>query len=122
MAAILIIDDQAEVLRIYSRGLEVAGHVVHTAATAEAAMKVIAATPPDAILLDLAMPYINGMGFLYRLRKAQPKIPVAIVTGTTNLDKDAYQEIAMLDAMVHFKPLSVAQLQAVVDQLLTRKS
>ncbi len=122
MATILIVDDQEEVLRMYTRAIEVAGHIVHTASTAEAAMKVIDATPPDGILLDLAMPYINGMGFLYRLRKKHPRMPVAIVTGTTNLEKNAYQEIAMLDATVHFKPLSVVQLHAVVDQLLTRKS
>ena len=85
-------------------------------------MALIDTTPPDGILLDLSMPYVNGMGFLYRLRKGHPRMPVAIVTGSTNLDKESHQEIVMLDATVHFKPLSVVQLHAVVDQLLTRKA
>ena len=47
-------------------------------------------------------------------------MPVAIITGMQNLDKDTLQEVAMLDAVVHYKPLSIAQIQRVVDDLLTR--
>ena len=117
MPTILIVDDQAEVLRIYSRVLEVSGYRVQIAATAEAALKLVEAEPPDAILLDLAMPYINGMGFLYRLRKGHPRMPAAVITGLTNLDTAAIQEIGMLDASLHFKPLTVIELQAIVDAL-----
>jgi DNA-binding NtrC family response regulator len=121
MATILIVDDQAEILQVYSRALEIAGYDVRIAATAEAALKLVEEKPPDAILLDLAMPYINGMGFLYRLRKGHPRMPVAIVTGSTNLDTAAIREIGMLDASLHFKPLSVIELHTVVDGL-TRKA
>ena len=117
---ILIVDDQAEVLRIFSRGLEASGYRVATAETVEAGMLMIEAEHPDAVLVDLKMPFVNGMGMLYRLRKAYPRLPVAIVTGMQNLDKDTLQEVAMLDAVVHYKPLSIAQIQRVVDDLLTR--
>ena len=121
MATILIVDDQPEVLRLYARGLEVGGHRVNTAENVEAGMQMIAAEPPDAVLIDLKMPYINGMGMLYRLRKAHPRLPVAIITGMQNLDKESLQEIAMLDAAIYYKPMSIVQLREVVDSLLTTK-
>ena len=120
-ASILIVDDQPELLRLYQRGLEAAGYRVVTAETAEAAMLVLDSEAPDAALVDLKMPYINGMGMLYRLRKAHPRMRVAIITGMQNLDKETLQEITMLDAAIHYKPLSIVQIRQVVDALLTRK-
>lgn len=121
LPVILIVDDQAEVLRLFARGLEVAGYRVYTAETVEAAMHLIDDAQPDAVLVDLKMPYVNGMGMLYRLRKAHPRLPVAIITGMQDLDKESLQEIAMLDASLHFKPLSIAEIQQIVEELLKRK-
>ena len=119
---VLIVDDQPEVLRLYSRALEVSGYRVLTAESVEGGMDIIATELVDAVLVDLKMPFINGMGMLYRLRKDHPRMPVAIVTGMQNLDKDTLQEISMLEATVHYKPLSIAQMQQLVESLVTRKS
>ena len=118
---VMIVDDQPELLRLFSRGLEGAGYRVATAETAEAAMQIIDAEPPDAMLIDLKMPFINGMGMLYRVRKTYPRLPVAIITGMQNLDKDTLQEMTRLDAAVHFKPLSIAQVCEIVDGLVAGK-
>ena len=123
MKTVLIVDDQPEVLRLYSRGLEVSGYRVVTAETVEAGMQIVDADPPpDAVLVDLKMPFVNGMGMLYRLRKTHPKLPVAIITGMQNLDKEALQEIAMLDAAIHYKPLSIAQIRQIADTLTAREA
>ena len=119
---VLFVDDQPEVLRLYSRGLEVSGYRVLTADTVEGGMEIIATEHVDAVLVDLKMPYINGMGMLYRLRKDHPHLPVAIVTGMQNLDKDTLKEIETLEATIHYKPLSIVQIQRLVDDLITRKS
>src|SRR5262249_29157403 len=111
-----------EVLRLYARGLEIAGYEVHTAETVEAGMMVLDSEKPDAVLIDLKMPYVNGMGMLYRLRKAHPKLAVAIITGMQNLDKESLQEIAMLDRAIHYKPLSIPQLQQLVKDLVAKNS
>src|SRR5581483_11197348 len=47
---VLIVDDQPEVLRVYARALEIDGCDTQTAASAQAAMDLINASPPDAIL------------------------------------------------------------------------
>ena len=118
MKTVLIVDDQPEVLRLYSRGLEVAGYRVLTAETVDAGMQLVDADPaPDAVLIDLKMPFVNGMGMLYRLRKSHPKLRVAIITGMQNLDKETLREIAMLDAAIHYKPLSIVQMRQIAGRL-----
>ena len=119
--SILIVDDQADLLRLYQRGLEVAGFRVNTAETVEVAMLIVDSDPPDAVLVDLRMPYVNGLGMLYRLRKTHPRLPVAIVTGMQDLDNETLQEIAMLDAAIHYKPISIAQIRQVVEELLWKE-
>ncbi|HZT78308.1 MAG TPA: response regulator [Vicinamibacterales bacterium] len=117
---VLIVDDQPEVLRVYARALEIDGCDTQTAASAQAAMDLINASPPDAILLDLKMPYVNGLGFLYRLRDAYPGIPVAIVTGLPSLDAQTTQEIQDLGAELAFKPMTISEVQSVARRLLAR--
>lgn len=117
---VLIVDDQPEVLRVYARALEIDGCDTQTAPNAQSAMDLINASPPDAILLDLKMPYVNGLGFLYRLRAEHPRIPVAIVTGLPNLDAQTTQEIRDLGADLAFKPMTIGEVQSVARRLLAR--
>jgi DNA-binding response OmpR family regulator len=69
---------------------------------------------PDAIIVDLRMPLINGLGFLYRLRERElcRHTPVAIVTADYTLDESIPRELAELGAQLHYKPL---WLEDVVD-------
>jgi len=83
-------------------------------------MQLVEAEAPDAALVDFKMPYVNGMGMLYRVRQERPRMPVAIVTGMQNLDKETLQEIATLQASVHYKPISIVQIRQVVDDLIKR--
>jgi DNA-binding NtrC family response regulator len=117
---ILIVDDQPEVLRVYARALEIAGYESQTAHNASAAMEALQTAPPDAILLDLRMPFVNGLGFLYRLREMKPRMPVALVTGVTNLDEATIQEIASLNAELAYKPLGIEDIQALAKRLVER--
>jgi DNA-binding NtrC family response regulator len=118
---ILIVDDEHEVRSIFSRALELDGYDTQLAESAQTAMGLVDAAPPDAILLDLKMPFINGLGFLYRLRETHPNIPVAIITGVSNLDDATLREIRTLDADLRFKPLPIGAIQTVARDLLARR-
>jgi CheY-like chemotaxis protein len=121
-ARILIVDDDTGVRLVYSRALELEGYEVRVASSAETALAEVREHRPDAILLDLRMPLINGAGFLYRLR-ADPDvkaIPVAIVTAHSTLDDETASELRGLDAEIWFKPLSVDQIHHVARTLLKR--
>jgi DNA-binding NtrC family response regulator len=116
---ILIIDDQEEVRDAFSRALALDGYETHTAENADSAMQLVEAMEPDAILLDFMMPVVNGLGFLRRLRNTHPRMPVAVITGKSDVDDATVREIHELGAGIRFKPISISQIHALVRQLLT---
>jgi two-component system response regulator PrrA len=75
---------------------------------------------PDAIILDLRMPLVDGVRFLQRLRadKKQRDVPVAIVTGDYFLDDEVTDELRRLGAEVRFKPLWLDDLVGLARNLL----
>src|SRR3981081_381329 len=86
-AKILIVDDDEGVTQTFARMLRLEGYQVRTAVSAETGLREAEHSHPDAIILDLRMPLVDGLGFLRRLRAHdhQRKTPVAIVTGGCRL-------------------------------------
>ena len=119
---VLVIDDDEGVRLTFSRVLKLDGHTVHVAATAAEALGEVEQQRPDAILLDLKMPMVNGVGFLYRLRQnpANQDIAVGVITGTPVLDDATVNDLRALNAQVWFKPLSIEDIQQVAQTLLTQ--
>ena len=116
-ATVLIVDDQRVVQRVFAQALARAGYEVQCADGATAALDFVRTAPPDAILLDMTMPFVNGLGVLYRLREITPQIPVAIVTGNA-VTTEARDELDSLGVAVYFKPLTPTQIEDVVAKLL----
>lgn len=85
---VLVIDDEADVRAVVQGCLEeIAGWNVTTAVSGQEGLIKVAADPPDAILLDVMMPGMDGFAFLKALR-TQPEgvlIPVVLLTAKTNL-------------------------------------
>ena len=65
--SILIVDDDEAVTQTFAQMLRMEGFTVRTAINAEAGLAEAAENRPDAIILDLRMPLIDGLGFLKRL-------------------------------------------------------
>ena len=82
-ARILIVDDDEGVTQTFARMLKLEGYRVRTAVNAESGLQEAVRVRPDAIILDLRMPMLDGLGFLRRLRSSNEihPTPVAIVTG-----------------------------------------
>jgi len=110
-ATVLIIDDNVVLARAFARVLSEAGYRVHTWHSAEDGLRQAKVEPPDAIILDFQMPFVNGVGFLYRLRadRTLRDTPVMVVTGVA-LDEQRIAELAELGAVVRLKPIGVEQL------------
>jgi DNA-binding response OmpR family regulator len=87
--------------------------------TAEDGLRLAQSEQPSAIILDLRMPFINGTGFLYRLREypQHSDTPVMVVTGES-VNEEMRTDLAELRAVLRFKPLGMAQLLAEVGALL----
>lgn len=121
-ATILVVDDDHGVTEIFARMLELEGYKVFTALDAEAGLREVETDHPDAILLDLRMPLVDGLAFLRRLRahKGHRETPVAIVTGDYFLDEPVACELRELGATLHFKPLWLEELVGITQRLLER--
>jgi CheY-like chemotaxis protein len=79
---VLLVDDQQEFREMYARFLAFKGVGVTTARDGGEALDIARAYPPDVIVMDLAMPGMNGWDFLKEARSdARVKeIPVVVVT------------------------------------------
>ena len=111
-ASILIVDDEDAVSQTFARLLRLEGYAVRTAMDAASGLVEARAHHPDAIVLDLRMPAVDGLAFLRQLRatEADRHVPVAVVTGDYFLDPHVSAELRQLGAQVTFKPLWFEEL------------
>ena len=119
---VLVVDDDEAVLQTFAKALGLEGYDVRVAASPLVGLHQAQEAQPDAILLDLQMPFVNGLGFLYRLR-ANPilrHIPVAIITGDTHVDQPMMEELRELDADIRFKPVWIDEMLDLTSALLAR--
>jgi two-component system, OmpR family, response regulator len=119
-AKILIVDDDEGVTQTFARMLRLEGYQVRTAVSAEKGLQEAEQSHPDAIILDLRMPLVDGLGFLRRLRSRDEhsSTPVAIVTGDYFLDDAVSNELRELGAELRFKPLWLEDLVGLARNLL----
>src|SRR5690606_11206572 len=105
VSAILVVDDEANIRRMLARLLESEGYRVSGAADGRAALEAVEAAEPDVVLLDLAMPELDGLATLRVLRERRPELPVVMMSGRASL-ADAVQATKL--GAFHFieKPLS----------------
>ena len=107
---ILVVEDDAQIRNFICFTLEAEGYVCHTAATAEEAMRLLAAEPIDLMLLDLGLPDLDGTEVIRRLR-TWSEMPVIVVSAR---DQDR-EKVAVLDLGADdylTKPFSASELLA----------
>ncbi|MBI1759124.1 MAG: response regulator transcription factor [Actinobacteria bacterium] len=118
MASVLVVEDDHNIRAALIRSLTEGGHTVRSAATALQALREVAENPPDAVILDLGLPDLDGVDALKMLR-GLVDVPVIVATA-----RDAEQEIVRLlnagadDYLV--KPFSGEHLRARLAAVLRR--
>jgi CheY-like chemotaxis protein len=119
---ILIVDDDRSVTETFARALELEGYAVATALNPRRGLELAEHIHPDAIILDMRMPLINGIQFLraVRARPELAQVPVAIVTGDYFLTETLQDELRTLRASVLFKPLWLEDLVSLARTMTTR--
>jgi DNA-binding response OmpR family regulator len=120
MVHLLLVEDDEAIRRSLSRGLVEQGATVSTASTAVEAIQALAVEKPDAVVLDLGLPDLDGADVLALIR-AQSDLPVLIATA-----RDSDREVVrLLDAGADdylVKPFSAAQAMARVRAVLRRSA
>ena len=118
---ILIVDDDRSLREALRRTLVLAGYETISAADGEAALAHVSAAAPDAVVLDVGLPDIDGLEVSRRLRAAGNRVPILMLTA-----RDAIEDrIDGLDAGADdylVKPFDVGELKARLRALLRRSN
>jgi two-component system, OmpR family, response regulator MprA len=116
---ILVVDDEPAVREAVERALRLEGHDVGVAADGREALEALGARPPDAVVLDVLMPRVDGLELCRRMRRDGDRTPVLMLTA-----RDAVSDrVAGLDAGADdylVKPFALEELLARVRALLRR--
>ncbi len=108
--SVLIIDDEAPILRILRTALKADGYQVAEAATGAHALTLVAQRTPDVIVLDLGLPDMDGKDIIYKLRE-WCDAPIVVLSAR----HDEAERIAALDEGADdyvTKPFHMGELQA----------
>lgn len=111
---ILVVDDEASIREVVMLCLErLGGWEVFTAASGREALQSVKVAPPDAIVLDVMMPDMDGFTFLKCLRAdpAMPAIPIVLLTANSYLpDPQFFAQLGIvLTISKPFKPLELVE-------------
>ena len=119
MTRVLVVDDEPGVRVALERALRLEAYDVELAADGREALERLAATAPDAVVLDVAMPHLDGLEVCRRLRDAGDRTPVLMLTARDAVD----DRVAGLDAGADdylVKPFALKELKARLRALLRR--
>ncbi|HEX4483891.1 MAG TPA: response regulator transcription factor [Solirubrobacteraceae bacterium] len=116
---LLVVDDDRAVRDALRRVLTLAGYDVHTAEDGSEAIEQVVQSVPDAVLLDVGMPEIDGLEVCRRLRLLGNRVPILMLTARVEIE----DRVAGLDAGADdylVKPFDNAELKARLRALLRR--
>ena len=119
-SAILIIEDEATLAKNIATYLRRGGYDASVATTGEDGLAQLETLRPGAVLLDYALPGINGLEVLKRLKEIDPRLPVLMMTGHGS-------ELVAVEAMKAgacdylIKPVVLSELKLRLEQLVGRE-
>lgn len=117
---VLLVDDEKEFIETLSMRLETRGLKVAVAESGEMAVEKVQEKSFDAILLDLAMPGMDGIDTLKRLRELNPDSQVILLTGQATVKKATEaMRLGALDLLE--KPVDIEVLVEKIEEAATNK-
>src|ERR1700735_4542800 len=117
---ILVVDDDPSVSGALNRALRLGGYEVGGAGGGASALEEIAIRPPDAVVLDIQLPTLDGLEVCRRIRAAGDDTPVLMLTARDAIDDRVQGLDAGADDYL-VKPFALAELLARLRALLRRR-
>jgi len=119
VSTIMVVDDDDDVRAMIAQFLHSQGYDVIQAATSSEAQELALETLPELILMDIAMPHVDGLTAVWQMREhpALAEIPVVILSAYDSYDLRA--EAASTGCQGYLtKPVEPDQLKALIKQVL----
>ena len=115
---VLVVDDELQIRRFLRSGFELDGYSVSEAENGREAIRTATLRPTDLIILDLALPDLDGSQVLERIRSdhgSDPKVLVvsALVNASTTPKLEAYGNVQTLA-----KPFKIKELASRIQSML----
>jgi two-component system chemotaxis response regulator CheY len=114
MSTVLVVDDQPELRMLFQRVLENQGYTVVLAENGVEGLQIIEQCNPQLVLLDMAMPRMDGLTFLQAIRgqKKWANLPVIMLSGLMTAEQiAAARELGVADRLVKAE-FSMKELRA----------
>jgi signal transduction histidine kinase len=115
-ATILVVDDDPDVRAFLMESLDSLGYAAVTAEGGSAALKALERISPQAMILDFAMPEMNGAEVAKRIRELRPDLPIIFASGYS--ETAAIRSVTSDRSRILHKPFKVHELQAALGELL----
>ncbi len=116
---VLVVDDEVNIAELISMALRYEGWQVSTAHTGTSAVNAAKEMGPDAVVLDMMLPDIDGLEVLRRMRSSLPEVPVVFLTARDAVEDRVAGLTAGGDDYVT-KPFSLEELVARLRGLMRR--
>lgn len=118
MAKILIVEDEAHIVRVMSMWLERHGHQIRQAPNGAAALDVLGRETMDMIISDMNMPLLDGLGLVKAVRNERGlDIPILLVSARCDQVKLA-EQLDPYDVRLYPKPFVPSRLVGDIERML----
>ena len=121
-STILVVDDEITMCLVLKRVLKKAGYGVGVAVDGTEALNYIRDKKPDAVLLDLMMPGMNGREICQRIRIISPSTRIIYFTAKVELDLQKLKELRREADTLISKPATSKAILSGVSSVLNRAS
>jgi len=119
MSRVLLVDDEEAFVKKAARYLEELGYDTAVAVDGREALDLAQEGDFDAVVTDINMPEVDGIGVLMALSTSQPGVPVVVMSGGGRISKEELLgDASMLGAVEALaKPFSLSELAAAIDRV-----
>ncbi len=114
---VLVVDDDEVIRDLLINFLKFSGYDGVGAQNGQAALDVVLVDPPDMIITDIHMPYMNGFQLLRAVKKVDPEMPVVFITGFAHFRRFFADKTARADGFLE-KPFSLEAIDSLVKKYL----
>ncbi len=114
---ILVVDDDAHILKLYKLELKEDGYDVVTASNGQEAMELFDSEEPDLVTLDILMPDIDGISLLRQMKEKKPRLPIIMSTAY-----DYRDDFAVWASEAYLvKSADLSEMKETIKTLLSKK-